>query len=245
MTPTNACTHNPEAIYRIARPLIFETEYAQYPYLIKGSSFFISNEPHYYWITASHAIDINRESVKDLRIFPSDTSKISLPFNEQYEIKRHGDDDEDFKDVFLLRIDMKRFDRFGDSCITALDIDVGLLPPESLVEGDELCLFGFPAARNHVDFDTRTISQFRLALRARYIGLGLSAHCHTAVVEAPTDLDSYDGLSGSPIFAKRRVNSAETGASMLLVGMVLRGTAESRCIHFVSSTVINDFVKLA
>src|SRR4030067_533745 len=98
-----------------SRPVIFEHDHAEFPYWMKGSSFLIANSNNYYWVTASHVLVNMGGCAESLRIFPSDNSQISVPFNEQYTVNKGSTDDEDYKDIFMLRIDLNEFDSTGDA----------------------------------------------------------------------------------------------------------------------------------
>ena len=177
-------------------------------------------------------------SADSLRIFPSDNSKISLPFNEQYTVNTGLTDDEEFKDIFMLRINLKDFYSSGDALLKALNIERGILRAEKLKPNEELFVIGYPAERNFIDYDTREIKNTRIAIRAVYEGRSVSDHCHKLNIDRSIELKDYDGLSGSPVF---RI----TADYPFLVGMLLRGTASSGIAHFVSSSVIADLVNLA
>jgi hypothetical protein len=65
-------------------------------------------------------------------------------------------------------------------------------------------------------------------------------------METSVALESYDGLSGSPVYhMKHKILGREELMFPMLVGMLLRGTASSRLAHFVSSDVLVNIVKLA
>lgn len=227
------------------RPVIFEGEHAEFPYWGKGSSFLISNTQNFFWVTASHVIVNMGGSANALRIFPSDNSRISLPFNEQYTINK-GSVDEDHHDVFILRIDLSGFDRSGDAPLVAQDIEKGVLPAEYLKQDDELWVMGYPSDSNTINYDTRTITNTRSVLRAIYKGESISDHCHKLIIESSIKLESLDGLSGGPVFhMKQETHSGESVIYPMLVGMLLRGTASSGIAHFVSSSVIVNIVNLA
>mgnify|MGYP001609329899 CR=1 FL=1 len=70
----------------ISRPVIFEDDHAKFTYWMKGSSFLIASPNNYYWVTASHVLVNMGGCAESLRIFSSDNSKISVPFNMQYTI---------------------------------------------------------------------------------------------------------------------------------------------------------------
>lgn len=227
------------------RPVIFEQGHAEFSYWGKGSSFLIANSNNYFWVTASHVLVNMGGSAQSLRIFPSDHSQISLPFNEQYTVNKGLIDDEDHKDVFMLRIDLKEFDSFGDTLLVAQDIEHGILPAEHLKPNDELWVIGYPSESNFIDYDSREIKNTRSVLRAIYKGTSVSDHCHELTIESSIKLQSYDGLSGGPVFhMKEGPHNGEAVVYPLLVGMLIRGTAESGIAHFVSVRVIAEIVNL-
>ena len=229
-----------------ARPVIFEQDEANYPYWGKGSSFLVANSKHYFWVTAGHVIERLGGSADALRIFPSDNSRISLPFNEKYTLKTEGLDDEEYKDLYVLRIALSEFEEFGDAPLIAQDADVGLMPAEELAPNDELWIVGYPAESTSINFETGTIRQTRSVIRAVYLGHSVSDYCHSARVETTICLSSYDGLSGSPVFFLQSMKVCGNDVLLpLLVGMLLRGTAESSLVHFLSARVVKRLIDLA
>lgn len=229
-----------------ARPVLFESNDIDFPYWGKGSSVLLADSSHYYWLTASHVVGNMGGSAEALRILPSDESTISLPFNEQYTIKKEGLEDEEFKDLLALRIDLKEFQAFGDAPLIAQDAERGLLAAESLAIGNELWIVGYPAESNWIDFESRTIKSNRAVIRAIYRGYSFSEHCHTASFETSVSLADYDGLSGSPVFFMRHTNvKGQEAVLPSVVGILLRGTASSGLVHFVSARVVSNLIRLA
>lgn len=225
------------------RPVIFEQEHTECPYWGKGSSFLIANSRAYYWVTASHVLSNMGGVAQSVRIFPSDHSRISLPFNEQYTITKGLADDEDYKDVFVLRIDLEEFVSSGDAPLVAQDIEQGVFLAEDLTPGSELWVIGYPSESYFVDYDAQKIRNTRSVLRAVYQGPSILDHCHELRVESSIRLESYDGLSGSPVFhMKSKASDGESLLYPLLAGMLIRGTASSSIAHFVSSNVIVNLI---
>lgn len=228
------------------RPVIFEHGHPDFPYWGKGSSFLIANSRAFYWVTAYHVLSNLDGTAQSLRIFPSDYSRISLPFNEQYTITKKVADDEEHKDVFVLRIDLGEFGSSGDAPLVAQDIEQGVLIAEELALGAELIVIGYPSESNFVDYDTQKIKNTRSVLKAVYRGPSISNHCHELKFETSIHLESYDGLSGSPIFhLLPKVVDGHILLFPLLVGMLLRGSASSATAHFVSANVITNVIAQA
>lgn len=228
------------------RPVIFEQNHQEFCYWGKGSSFLIANADNYYWVTASHVLKNMGGSVDSVRIFPSDNSRISLPFNEKYTVKADSSNGDDYKDILILRIDLHEFDSSGDTPLIAQDLEQGVLGAEHLQEDDELWVIGYPSESNFIDYDSRAIKNTRSVVRAVYKGRGYSDHCHKLIINTSLKLESLDGLSGSPVFhMKSKKLNGQLADYPLLVGMLLRGTASSGIAHFVSSSVIAEMVRLA
>jgi len=225
------------------RPIIFEHDQEDFPYWGKGSSFLIANSRNYYWITASHVLKNLGGSAASLRIFPTDNSTMSLPFNEQYTIKQEFTAYEDFTDLFMLRINLTEFDIFGDAPLIAQDIEKGIYPAEHLESEDVLWIVGYPAESSFIDYEASKIKGTRSIIRAIYRGASISDHCHELFVDSSIKLDDYDGLSGAPVYYLRKNSTGEIVVPVI-VGMILRGTASSRVAHFVSSTVILNLINL-
>ena len=74
----------------------------------------------------------------------------------------------------------------------------------------------------------------------------MSDHCHVAKIESSIRLTSYDGLSGSPVFYMQpQILEEHEVLFPMFIGMLLRGSASSSLVHFVSSTVIRSLIELA
>jgi len=229
-----------------ARPVIFENADPNFPYWGKGSSILLANSQYYFWMTAAHVVTNLGGSAETLRIFPSDKSRVSLPFDERYAIAEGASADEDYRDIFALRINIPEFDAAGDAPLIAQDVERGLQAAEELVLGDELWIVGYAAEGGFIDYDCGHIKNTRSVIRALYKGPSNSDHCHTAKVESSIRLASFDGLSGSPIFHMRSgIFEGQKCQYPLLVGMLLRGTASSSLVHFVSARVIGELIRLA
>lgn len=133
-----------------SRPVLFEVTDSDFRYWGKGSSILLANSRYYYWVTAAHVMQKLGGTADNLRIFPADKSRVSLPFNEQYSVKLDEAEDEEFKDVFVLRIDLDEFGLAGDTPLVAQDLEQGLYYAEHLQKGDELWVIGYPAENNWV-----------------------------------------------------------------------------------------------
>ena len=226
----------------VSRPVLFEDPDAQFRYWGKGSSFLVSSARSVYWVTAEHVIANMGGWGSAIRVFPSDASTTSLPFNEKYVVKKDLDYD-DYKDIFVLRVDLGDFDQFGDAPLVSQRLDDGALPASSLSRGEELWVIGYPSDASLIDYDAQRIMNTRSVIRALYDGPFTSRHCYSMNVETSLRLDSYDGLSGSPVYVFReKTIDGTTLRFPMLVGMVLRGTASSGKLHFMCVSVLESLV---
>jgi hypothetical protein len=233
------------AFEQTSRPVLFEHAHPDFSYWGKGSSLLVATSRSFYWVTASHVLSNSGGEVESLRIFPSDESTVSLPFNKKYSVKTESPDDTHFEDLFMLRIALDEFDRFGDTPLIAQDIDKGILSGDALAIGDEVWVVGYPSESNLIDYESRTIRSSRSIIRGVHLGQSSSVHCHMLKVETSIHLDSYDGLSGSPVFVyQRRMEAEQVVNYPMLVGMLLRGTASSGVAHFLDSAVIAQMISV-
>lgn len=230
---------------QVCRPVIFEDKHDEdCRYWCRGgSSFLISNPENYYWVTASHVL--KNTDIESVRIFPSDNSKISLPFDRKYTVKAYSINEEEYQDILILRINLQRFDDSGDTPLIAHDLEQGILGAERLQEGDELWIIGYPSESSSVEYENSKIKNTRCVIRAIYSGESFSDHCHKLTIDTSVKLGSFDGLSGSPVFYMKSINrNGQLADYPLLVGMLLRGTASSKIAHFVSVSVIVEMINV-
>lgn len=222
------------------RPVLFLSRDLEFPYWGRGSSLLVSSGKNVYWLTARHVMESQGATPHDLMITPSINSTISLPFDELFQIKK-VDENEDNKDLYMLRINSDEFWRTTDSCLYAWDIDHHFFDCNELVAGDELFILGYPSESRFVDYESRRIHFARVVLRGVYEGESVHAHCHQLRLETSVELEQLDGLSGGVVF--RYPPNPEEPTQ--IVGMTIRGTAGSGLIHFIDCAVIRDFVCLA
>ena len=109
----------------VCRPVIFEHDDEHISYSCKGSSVLLANSKHYYWATAAHLIKNMGGTPENIRIFPSDHSRQSLPFNRAFRITKR--DFEDYTDLFILRIDLETLNCSGDADFPCRSLVISLI----------------------------------------------------------------------------------------------------------------------
>src|SRR5262245_58475960 len=117
---------NMNEFLQASRPILFESEMGDYSsetlYWGKGSSFLASYNSEYYLITASHVLKNQRADHDMLRIFSTDTSNYTVPFNTVYELNpQNNSEREEYHDICLLRVDIPMQIRNADSALFAVD----------------------------------------------------------------------------------------------------------------------------
>ena len=234
-------TNQSTAYQESVRPVLFESELESHPYGGLGTSILVWNSGTYFWVTARHVIAKQKQSLESLRIFPTDTSRFSLPFNALCEI--HSPDlAEDFTDLYILQVDLSSFISAGDAPLTAQDLATGTLCPDKLKSGDELLVVGYPEDSRSIDYDRFKIRYRREAFAAEYRGPSVEQHCHELKIQDNSRLSSYNGLSGSPVF---RMVTQGPYVFPMLAGILLRGTVGSHTGFFVGADVVAHATKLS
>ncbi len=223
---------------RPSRPVLFFTEESEFPYWGKGSSFFVASDQHVYWVTARHVMENQGASPYDLLITPSDDSAISVPFVERLQIE-NDPDNEDFRDICMLRVNIEEFLESTDSELYAWNINRDFYDCTNLSTGDELFLLGFPSESRFVDYDVKRIHFTKVVLRGVYQEQSSDEHCHKLRLETSITLDELDGLSGGAVFRY----PSDPNEPAKLVGLVIRGTSGSGIIHFIDSAILGEFVR--
>lgn len=221
-----------------SRPVLFFTKDSDYPYWGKGSSFFITSGEHIYWLTARHVMENQRATPHDLMITPHDSSGVSVPFDNSFQIKEGA---EDFRDLYMLRINAAEFWETTDSELYAWNITRDFFDCARLLPGDELFLLGHPSESRFVDYDVKRIHFTQVVLRGIYQEKSSEEHCHVLKLDTSVTLDDLDGLSGGVVFKYPR----DAEEPVQAVGLMIRGTAESGIIRFIDCAVINEFVRLS
>jgi len=225
---------------RPSRPVLFLTKESQYPYWGRGSSLFVASDRNIYWLTARHVLDRQGASAPNLMITPTDETAITVPFKDLFQIETEPNNP-DFKDLYMLRLNMEEFWDTADSELYAWNIDRNFYDCRKLEHGDELFVLGFPSESRFVDYDVKRIHFTQVVLRGVYAGLALESHCHTLKIETSIELKDFDGVSGGTVFRHPR-SPQEPSA---FVGLAIRGSVESGLIHFVDCAVIAEFVRLS
>lgn len=227
--------------HEAARPILFEMVDSEYSYFGLGSSVLLSTSNQCYWVTARHVMENQGQDAETLRIYPSEASRSSIPFNFFLNIEREPQDP-DFSDLYILQVDGRAFNDTGDAILTAQRVEDGLLNPATLRVGDELIVVGYPEESRAVDYEDFKIKYQRSVYVTCYSGDSPMKYCHQMKFREDHGLTTFNGLSGSPVYKMHTVGSCVLPK---LVGILLRGTVSSNLCHFVSSQVLDYAIRKA
>jgi hypothetical protein len=146
--------------------------------------------------------------------------------------------DEDFVDLALVEIDMPKALTPDFAQTTLIDLAPASGEWLSRAEATELWVIGYPEEHSFVDYEQELLVNNRFALPARYVGPSSARHLHEAEVIDTHLLSTFSGFSGAPVFAY--FESPGRRPEVVLCGMALRATVNSRRLHFLDRSVLID-----
>lgn len=232
LTPENL-----ESLAQTVQPLIFETGLEEYPYSIKGTVFLVRYQQRPYVVTANHAL--RPEDTAPICVLPSDTSREIIPLGRVFFVPRSLNSD-DSVDVAVIDINLETVLHPDVAMARLVDLEKACGDWESIRPDASFFILGFPAEVQEVKYETGELGTLRVMLNGRYAGRSFGESIHSMKVDDTCGLKSFDGFSGSPVFATVRGESQAAGGSVapIFCGMVLRGTPQSKTVHFLDRDVI-------
>jgi hypothetical protein len=146
--------------------------------------------------------------------------------------------DQEDADLAVVEIDLA-----NASDIPARALDANQLQGDwqSVRETCPFIVAGFPNQHSFVDYDTGEIWEGYVELTAQYLRPDATGRTHWLTILDPPPLESFSGLSGSPVFLVRHDVGAPS--RLLLCGMAIQGAIESRLVHFIGAEAVLDMVK--
>ena len=140
-------------------------------------------------------------------------------------------EDKDWRDLTLFRVHPRL--PSNEWVPYALPLDLSLLraAANSYVRRQPLWVSGYPSSHQLVDYEASHLQYTRCFLKAWYDCPDSTAVAkHRIVIDA--ELDSLEGLSGSPVFVQTELQS------FLLAGILIQGSASSGLGHFVGAEAL-------
>lgn len=222
-----------DRLRQCSRPVIFETGIEDAPYSTAGTAFLAGFGRSIFVITAAHvAADCS------IMVFPSDSVTYPLLFSHSFSVERDHEET-DVSDILIERVD-------NDSIRQARESDGQLINLNNPAATDwlneryasQFFLCGYPSEHNEVDYFRSEINTQQFFLEGTYSGQSVSYGCHELTINNPLNLTNFSGLSGSPVFSRKFENGVDT--PIRFCGMALRGTAQSRRIHFLGADILSS-----
>lgn len=181
-----------------ARPVIFETRVHSAPYAVSGTSFLLTFRGRLFAVTARHVV--GSHPVEGILIFPSDESRQPLRILQWWQLP-NDTQDRDRADLFLVEVDPRAMKHKDRKASHAFEIDI--LPTDWYAPrfNSQFFVFGYPKSHNEVDYEALSISTKQFLLTGKYLRATSSSDCHEIAVTNPLGLETFNGLSGSPVWS--------------------------------------------
>ena len=215
---------------KCSRPLLFKENDEYIPYSLGGTCFLFEYENHHYIITAMHCLKARDIASITVLIDPWSSDKELYPFSftSPFHILPNGTDpDEDYLDFICYPVDAREINeetaKFFVPFQKVFDDDFSL-------EQRQICVVGYPNPVHDIDYDKAIYESATAVISATNI---VKEENFMYEIQLPdTLLSSYNGFSGSPVYCSNNKGDIK------IIGMVLRGGAESKKLHFLDIRII-------
>ncbi|WP_457443769.1 hypothetical protein [Roseateles sp. P5_E4] len=223
------------------QPLVFETGYEVFPYMIGGTAFLAGYEGRWYVCTTRHGL--HPESPPAICVFPHDHSRKFFKLGRVFFVPREHEP-EDFVDLAVIDINMSCLDDPELAVAKPLDLEAMFDPDWEHValQGSTLIMAGYPKERSEIGLEDQLLRTDRTLLSGTYQGASGLEHLHLMQIDDAQELASFDGFSGSPVLAVKGCAGGET--SVVLCGMAIRGTRGSRLVHFLPIEILIEAMRI-
>lgn len=224
---------------RAVQPLVFETDIADFPYSVLGTTFLVGYEGRPYVLTTRHSL--NPENIGPICIFPSDTSHYIIPLKDVFFVSR-DEASEDFVDLAVIAIDTSRVTQAEVAQATLIDLARASGDWETDSQIAEFVILGYPSDHSFVNYDDEMLHTDRVTLHARYVGRSVIPYLHEIEISESHTLTTFSGFSGAPVFAW--APHPGVPPTPVLCGMAIRGSSTSGRVHFLDLSVLLDALKV-
>lgn len=217
------------------RPVVFDlkNEYARYS--MRGTSFGFSNGNEFYIITLKHIIgSVEADDILiSYSLKSSEQFREFLPINEIREFKNSSnDDDTDKYELVALRVEKSMIKPHLFDRKTFIHANLSHSSPYETYETyDMLLIIGYPDERNEVEYSIENFKNQRFLVTAAWKGKAIIEGCQRVEINTDNELESYSGLSGSPIFGVEKV--CVDMSFVKLLGIMVRATKSSGIGYFI------------
>lgn len=230
------------SLFRSARPILFRTGYPGYPFSVCGSGFVVSYCGRVFAITSRHAGA--HFDLADTRVQYHPNAPEFIVTSHWHVI--HGGDpsDTDQYDIVVHEADGARLDAslFGDYPPYSLP-DLGT--PPVFGEDSIFATQGYPTHLRKLegDIESEAIVSSPMLMDADYVGPCTAAQMHKLRVHCASQIQSFDGMSGAPVFQVLPDHTHD--GKVWFAGMLLRGTSSSGEVQFLGyEKIINVLTRI-
>lgn len=221
-------------LIRCVRPVVFEGEFEEYPYMGQGTCFLARINDELFVVSASHVV--GGAAAETLRIFPNDQSDVSVPLDRRCGVREGVKVEDDYADVVCFRIAKSQLTGKLGSSSWFLELNQ---PKRNLVAGDPLVVLGYPDESRGVNYDACIIRATGEMVGAEYVGPSVSERCRKLVLTDTGGIENMSGFSGGPVFLIKKCPDGR--ADISFVGMMLR--ANIKYGHFVESEIVRQVAR--
>jgi hypothetical protein len=219
-------------LYQATSPLIFESLPEGGEYGIAGSSFLVRYRGRHWVITAGHCLQGG--DGRNVRVALNPLTGTFLPLMS-LRVGHTPRADSDHADVAIFEAEPERLTPEDQQARVYFDLDQlaggdGALTPET-----ELITPGYPREHNFVDYDAIAIVATPYAPGGLYAGTTGDVHNHFIHYQALDEVESVQGLSGSPVIMLLRQSG---WVYFSLAGMLLRADRNARIGRFVEARAL-------
>ena len=226
------CGQTFSGTWKVSYPLIWEDELEGYEYGIAGTGFLVRYRKRLFLVTAGHCL---RDGPCDnLRVACNPETKSFLPLQSLHRASTTAEDN-DFADLAIFEANPGRLTPAEQSALQYLDLQRLTLGSNYLKIGDRMTTPGFPKGTTYVDFEKVKLVERRYIPSGYYQGPTGDAHIHSLNYSELDQVESIDGMSGSPVlFIKQFPEAHYYGCA----GMLIRGGKEAMSGRFIELPVI-------
>ncbi|WP_147364352.1 hypothetical protein [Burkholderia pseudomallei] len=216
-------------IFRCARPILFYSQLPAYPFSICGSAFFVRYHGRVFAITARH-VTVNFDLAYACVQYNPGVYGF-VPMSARYVFAGGDPSDTDQYDLVIFEADGSKLDVSLFSGFPPYELPESEAPPIF----DKTAIFvvqGYPTHLRRLECDTELeeVISSPMLMDAEYVGPCMSDRVHVLRVHCAPQIESFDGLSGAPVF--QVLQDYPNLSKVWLAGMALRGGSSAGELRF-------------
>jgi len=216
-------------IFRCARPILFYSELPAFPFSICGSGFLIRYHGRVFAITARHVAANFDLAHACVQYNPGVYGFV--PMFARYVFASGDPSDTDQYDLVIFEADGSKLDVSLFSNAPPYELPESEAPPVF----DKTAIFvaqGYPSHLHSLECETEleAIISSPMLVDAEYVGPCVSDRVHVLRVHCASQIESFDGMSGAPVF--QVLQNYPDLSKVWFAGMALRGGVSAGELRF-------------